>query len=70
MSNPATFADPSPVGTGPIKLGSFTPQGFTLIKNTGYWQASQVKVPKVFFPVYTSNTGALRALFRADRLDR
>ena len=58
-----TFADASPVGTGPYKLGSFTPQGFTMVKNPDYWQASLVKVPKVFFPVYTSNTGALSALF-------
>ena len=63
VSNPATFADANPVGTGPFKLGSFTPQGFTLVKNPYYWQASSVKVPKVFFPVYTSNTGALSALF-------
>ncbi len=61
--NPATFADPNPVGTGPYMLGSFTPQGFTLVKNPYYWQASSVKVPKVYFPVYTSNTGALSALF-------
>ncbi|MGD0242789.1 MAG: ABC transporter substrate-binding protein [Streptosporangiaceae bacterium] len=63
VSNPATFADANPVGTGPFKLGSFTPQGFTLVKNAGYWQAAQLKVPKVFFPVYTSNTSALSALF-------
>jgi peptide/nickel transport system substrate-binding protein len=61
--SPTTFADASPVGTGPYKLGSFTPQGFTLVKNPDYWQASSVKVPKVYFPVYTSNTGALSALF-------
>jgi peptide/nickel transport system substrate-binding protein len=61
--NPATFADANPVGTGPYKLGTFTPQGFTLVKNPSYWQASLVRVPKVFFPVYTSNTGALSALF-------
>jgi peptide/nickel transport system substrate-binding protein len=61
--NPATFADAKPVGTGPYVLSSFTPQGFTLVKNPHYWQASQVKVQKVFFPVYTSNTGALSALF-------
>jgi peptide/nickel transport system substrate-binding protein len=61
--SPTTFADANPVGTGPYKLGSFTPQGFTLVKNPDYWQASSVKVPKVFFPVYTSNTGALSALF-------
>ena len=63
VSNPATYADANPVGTGPFKLSSFTPQGFTLVKNPGYWQASSVKVPRVFFPVYTSNTGALSALF-------
>ena len=61
--NPGTYTDPHPVGTGPYMLGSFTPQGFTLVKNPHYWQASKVKVDKVFFPVYTSNTGALSALF-------
>jgi len=63
VGNPGTFVDASPIGTGPMKLGSFTPQGFTLIKNPSYWQASQVQVPKVFFPVYTSNTSALSALY-------
>jgi len=66
--NPATYADANPVGTGPYKLKSFTPQGFTLTKNTGYWQASQAKVLNVYFPVYTSNTGALSALFN-DQID-
>jgi len=61
--NPATFTDATPVGTGPYMLGSFTPQGFTLKKNPYYWQASKVKVSSVYFPVYTSNTGALNALF-------
>jgi peptide/nickel transport system substrate-binding protein len=61
--NPATFADANPVGTGPYMLGSFTPQGFTLKKNPYYWQPADVQVPAVYFPVYTSNTGALSALF-------
>jgi peptide/nickel transport system substrate-binding protein len=61
VSNPATFTDAKPVGTGPYTLGSFTPEGFTMIKNPSYWQS--VPVPKVYFPVYTSNTGALSALF-------
>ena len=63
VSNPATFADPNPVGSGPYMLSSFTPQGFTLKRNPSYWQASKAKVQKVFFPVYTSNTNALTALF-------
>ena len=63
VSNPAAYPDATPVGTGPYTLGSFTPEGFTMVKNPNYWQASQVEVPKVYFPVYTSNTGALSALF-------
>jgi hypothetical protein len=61
--NPATFQDPNPVGTGPYMMGTFTPQGSTLKKNPYYWQAADVQVPAVYFPVYTSNTGALSALF-------
>jgi len=63
VGNPATFQDPNPVGTGPYELGTFTPQGILLKKNPNYWQAAQVQVPAVDFPVYTSNTGALNALF-------
>jgi peptide/nickel transport system substrate-binding protein len=63
ISNPATYTDATPVGTGPYMLGSFTPQGFTLKPNPHYWQASMVKVQEVYFPVYTSNTSALSALF-------
>jgi peptide/nickel transport system substrate-binding protein len=63
VSDPSTYVDANPVGTGPYMLDTFTPQGFTLKENPYYWQASSVHVPKVFFPVYTSNTGALTALF-------
>ncbi len=61
--NPATYTDASPVGTGPYMLSNFTPQGFTLKKNPYYWQPSKVRVTSVYFPVYTSNTGATNALF-------
>jgi peptide/nickel transport system substrate-binding protein len=63
VSNPTTFTDSKPVGTGPYVLKTFTSQGFTLTKNPSYWQVSMVKVQNVFFPVYTSNTGALSALY-------
>src|SRR6185437_7843017 len=61
--NPATFTDATPVGSGPYELSRFTPQGFTLKKNPHFWQAAKVAIPSVYFPVYTSNTGALSALF-------
>ncbi len=63
VTSPTTFTDTKPVGTGPYVLKSFTSQGFTLTKNPSYWQASMVHVPNVYFPVYTSNTGALSALY-------
>src|SRR5215469_3520468 len=36
--NPGTYTAAHPVGTGPYMLGTFTPQGFTLVKNPHYWQ--------------------------------
>jgi len=63
VGNPATYVDKTPVGTGPYELKSFTPQGFTMTKNPDYWQLSKVKIQNVYFPDYTSNTGALTALF-------
>jgi peptide/nickel transport system substrate-binding protein len=63
VGDPSTYQDQNPVGTGPYTLGTFTPQGITLKKNPSYWQAADVQVPTVDFPVYTSNTGALSALF-------
>jgi len=61
VGNPATYTDANPVGTGPYMLSTFTPEGYTLTKNPHYWQP--VPVSKVYFPVYTTNTGALDALF-------
>ncbi len=61
VSDPSTYADTKPVGTGPYVLSTFTPEGFTLTANPSYWQAVPVK--KVYFPAYASNTGAQNALF-------
>jgi len=63
VKDPATFTDPDPVGTGPYTLESFAQSGITLVKNPDYWQESKIQVPKVFFPVYSSNTAVLSALF-------
>jgi peptide/nickel transport system substrate-binding protein len=61
VSDPAHFAVPKPVGTGPYTLGSFTNQGYTMVANPSYWQPVPVK--KVYFPDYTSNPPAQNALF-------
>lgn len=61
QTDPATFTDPKPIGTGPYVMDKFTAQGFTLKANTSYWGGSP-KVTKVSFPAYASNTVALTAL--------
>ena len=67
VSDPATFTDPTPIGTGPYTLGNYTNEGFTMVANPSYW-GGNVPVKKVYFPVYTTNSAAQNALF-GDQLD-
>jgi peptide/nickel transport system substrate-binding protein len=62
VANPATYADPTPLGTGPYRLSSFSSQGIELTKNPHYWQAGEPHVAKLDFPAYDSNTSANLAL--------
>jgi peptide/nickel transport system substrate-binding protein len=62
QSNPATYGDANPVGTGPYELASFSSQKVTFKQNPDYWQKSKVTVPEVIFPNYVSNTTANPAL--------
>ena len=62
VSDPATFADPDPVGTGPYVVSQFSAQKYTLTQNQKYWQKSRVHVPSIIFPNYVSNDTANPAL--------
>jgi peptide/nickel transport system substrate-binding protein len=62
IKDPATYVDPTPVGSGPYTLGSYTNEGFTMVANPSYWGGT-VPVPKVYFPVYSTNSAAANALF-------
>ena len=62
VTNPSTYADANPVGTGPYMLDKFTPQGILLKANPLYWNKSAVHVPAVDFPSYVNNTAAEQAL--------
>jgi peptide/nickel transport system substrate-binding protein len=55
VSNPVTYTDPSPVGTGPFMLDKFSPQGYTLKQNPYYYDKSSVHVPLIDFPSYNTN---------------
>jgi peptide/nickel transport system substrate-binding protein len=59
ISNPVTYADPNPVGTGPYVLDKFSPQGFTMKLNPDYYAKGSIHVPEIDFPAYTSNANLL-----------
>src|SRR5260221_13782637 len=59
VGDPTKFVNPTPVGTGPMKLKSFTAQQISYVKNTGYWQADKVKVDELDYPAVNSNDSAL-----------
>lgn len=65
QSDPATWTDPAPIGTGPYLMDKFTAQGFTLKANTAYWGGTP-PVSKVSFPAYSSNDVALTALTQGE----
>jgi peptide/nickel transport system substrate-binding protein len=58
VSNPTTYTNPNPVGTGPFTVGSFSPQVYTLVKNPNYWQSGKPYVDALRYPAYDANAAA------------
>jgi peptide/nickel transport system substrate-binding protein len=58
IANPAAYADPDPVGTGPYKVNPCTKTNITYTANPDYWQAGEPHIKKVEYPAFTSNTTA------------
>jgi peptide/nickel transport system substrate-binding protein len=58
IKNPVTYSDANPVGTGAYKVSPCTPQNFTFVPNTHYWQPGEPKIAKVNYPAFTSNNTA------------
>ncbi|MGH2515899.1 MAG: ABC transporter substrate-binding protein, partial [Ktedonobacterales bacterium] len=62
VGDPTKFANPTPVGTGPMTLKSFSAQIISYVKSSSYWQASSVKVDELDYPVVSSNNTALEKM--------
>jgi peptide/nickel transport system substrate-binding protein len=58
ISNPATYADSNPIGTGAYTVKPCTPQNITYVANPDYWQPGEPKIAKVLYPAFTSNDPA------------
>ena len=69
VAQPASFDDPSPVGTGPfVEVLRFTPAVYELGRNKAYWQPGRPGVEVLRVPLYRSNEEIVRALL-ADEVD-
>jgi peptide/nickel transport system substrate-binding protein len=63
VAQPATFDDPSPVGTGPFtEVRNFAPDAYEVARNPRYWQKDKPSVSAVRVPLYRTNDEIMRAL--------
>jgi peptide/nickel transport system substrate-binding protein len=58
ISNPVTYADSDPVGTGAYTVQPCTAENITYVANPHYWQPGEPKIAKVLYPAFTSNDPA------------
>jgi peptide/nickel transport system substrate-binding protein len=63
VAQPASFDDPSPVGTGPfVEVRRFEPTVYELGRNPKYWQKDKPAVDALRVPLHRSNDEILKAL--------
>ncbi|NUR98739.1 MAG: ABC transporter substrate-binding protein [Kribbellaceae bacterium] len=62
IKDPTTNLNKNPVGTGPFKVKSYTPQSFVLTKNDLYWEAGKPTIKEVRYLPVTSADAASAAL--------
>ncbi len=58
IKNPVTYADASPVGTGPYTVSQCSGQNISYSANPTYWQPGLPKVKTIEYPAFTSNDPA------------
>jgi peptide/nickel transport system substrate-binding protein len=58
ISNPVTYADSDPVGTGAYTVQPCTAENITYVANPHYWQPGEPKIARVLYPAFTSNDPA------------
>ncbi|MFJ2645357.1 ABC transporter substrate-binding protein [Streptomyces sp. NPDC087420] len=61
VKDPSKYTDENPVGTGPFKLGQFSAQSFTLVRNEEYWQP-KAQIKALRFVAYKDNVSMTNAL--------
>jgi len=63
VADPVTFANETPVGSGPMtEISRFTPQVFEQCRNPNYWDAASLHVDCIRMPQLADNPQVLAAL--------
>jgi peptide/nickel transport system substrate-binding protein len=62
VTDPSTFLNSKPIGTGAFEVASVTPQVMTLTANPHYYQPSYPKIKTVRFLSYSGNTASNAAV--------
>ena len=65
VDDPATYENPTPVGTGPYVLSQFDTQSVELTARDDYW-GGDLAVPMLFYVSYNDNTALTTALANGD----
>ncbi len=58
VSNPVTYKDANPVGTGPFLMNKCTSQNVEYVANPHYWQPGEPHIAKIEYPAFASNPPA------------
>jgi len=65
VSDPATYTNPNPVGTGPFtQVANFSTEEYTLGRNPYYWQ--KLHYAGIEVPAFSSNDSALAAMVKGE----
>ena len=71
ISNPVTYKDTKPVGTGPYGMSSCSPQEIKYAKNPSYWQPGLPKIQKIVLPgLHVEQAGERRPCQRQGAVGR
>jgi peptide/nickel transport system substrate-binding protein len=55
ISNPVTYVDKNPVGSGPFVMSQCSPQNITYNRNPHYWQPGKPYISQVKYPAFMDN---------------
>src|SRR5579871_2907352 len=58
VSNPVTYKDANPVGTGPFLMNKCSSQNVEYVANPHYWQPGEPHIAKIEYPAFASNPPA------------